>query len=324
MKTAVLHRLCAILLAILVAAFASPASATKVIPTLYICPLGGEEFQGKFSVRAHSSSPEDDGGTIFEPLVVIPLEQCPNGFLLAKPDYSKDELVRLSRLIRNPAFVNLREHPTFEQLWWLRRAEGADSYELVELLYLASREKHYDLSSRKRQVRTYLEAVAQLPFSENRKDRWFRAYARAANLLREQEHFEDARKLLSIIIADGRSPTDSKALSGVQALSVLIDERNSARLPITFGPTDFSAFACLESDRPPSNSEQLHCATREVRKAMKLRCLDPEASDLSGRHPPACRQFGRYDDIIPPLAIALALIFLALTFRGLKRSERHS
>lgn len=294
------------------------------MPPWLTCPLGGGEFQGRYHADFHSAVSRDRGLGSFEPLVVAPIEQCPNGFLIAKPNYSKAELAQIAKLIAEPAFVKLRGRATYEQLWWLRRAEGADPYALAELLYLAAREMHASPVNELRQSTLYVAAVAQLPFNFERKDRWFQANLRAVNLWREQGRFEEAKELLVALSNDALKPAGNKSNDELHALSLLIEERNSDSYPVTLRKPEQAAYSCLDSGRSLTKSEQIHCASREVREAMKQECRRSGYGAAAAQLHAACSQFRRFDDIISALAIALALLLLALTFRGLTRSETHS
>lgn len=322
MSIAILQRQYATFVAILIAVFATPALARSVSPDWYVCPLGGEKFSSMLSAEFYSEGRDE---LIVGPLAVRSMVQCPNGFLLAKPSYSDEEIARLAALIVKPAYVGLSERPTYQRLWWLRKELGADPFELAELRFLAEREmpifKYDDTDG---PAREYLQTLSSLPFQESRRFDWFRAYLRAVNILRERERFAEAQRLLTIISTDGLKPTDGKSLSEVRALSLLINERNSDRFPATLGTPEGVSYICLEPGRPLTESERVRCSSREVRVAMKQHCQKFVDRGNSQYAPDSCRQFSRINDIVSALAAALALLFLVLTFRGLSRFETHS
>jgi hypothetical protein len=321
MSIAILQRQYATFVAILIAVFASPALATSFAPDWYVCPLGGEKFSSMLRAEHYSKTQEEMKGTIVGPLATMPIVQCPNGFLIAKPNYSDDEIALIAILVSRPEYAALRKRPTYERLWWLRKAQGADPFELAELRFLADRELSvYRYDDQDGLARAYLQTIASLPFQKSRGFDWFRAYLRAVNILRERGRFAEAKQLLASINVKELKPPAKQVDLEVLALSELIDERNRERFPVTLGAPAAVAYTCLEADPSLTKSEQIRCDSNELRLAMKQVCRKFAGSESAQYAPEGCRQIRRINDIISALAIALALLFLALTFRGLNRS----
>lgn len=313
-------RLTTAFLAMLASQVASvPGQATTVIPSDFKCPLGGEVFKGRFQASGYKKISDSAVGMPLGAPFVWPIEQCPNGFLIAKSRYSSAELRELSKLIARPEYRALRDHPTFEQLWWLRREQGADSYELAQLSLLAAREALFSGEGPQRLTAKYLVEIGELPFAAERSDDWFRAYLNGVNLLRQQGRFAAAQKVLSAISVEALQPNDPSLRKAAVSLNLLIEERIDSRLPVTLDNLEGAAAICLSPNRGLGQSEVVRCASLDVRRIMRDQC------QLYGRRfpndYPTCQSALFYNDIAALMSVLLAALLLSATFWQLRKSD---
>lgn len=306
---------------IVVGVFKVPALATSYIPPDYKCPLGGQVFQGSFGAEIRRKVLQEEGDLLVDPRVALPIEQCPNGFLISQANFSADELEHRARLIADPEFHNLRDRPTYEQLWWLRMSEGASPLELARLRYLAARELGPRDPMRLAELSAhYFKAVAALPLDAKQKTAWARENLRAANLMRELSLFVEAETLLAVIESPELGLSGDKVVSELKILKQLTREKNSAWLPITLVSPQSASRECISPSRTLSLSERERCETPEVRAAMREECNRREARLGRSQVDQACHQFSLSGDLINFAALALAFFLLVATFRNLRRA----
>lgn len=90
--------------------FVAPANATYIsAPKTYKCTIGGEEFQFSEILSTTTWDMRLDGKPIGMAVFPIKLKQCPtNGFVDFKENYSKNELVKLKKIIESDEFIGAK------------------------------------------------------------------------------------------------------------------------------------------------------------------------------------------------------------------------
>ncbi|MFM5953778.1 MAG: hypothetical protein ACKOPE_05705 [Novosphingobium sp.] len=281
-----------------------------------VCPVGGQRFFVRGNPEMRRRIEAEPSGRYLGRAAEDPFERCPNGYVIYKDRYSRAELEALARLIRDPGYKALADRPTYRSLWWIRKQQGADAFELADLLGKANRECFFG-KDRQIEIADFLAAVAQLPYTRTRHAEWFRLNLLAANELRIAGHSAGARKLLEALTAPALNPSPVE-LAQLRTIATLVEESNIKRFTVALDDPEAVQSGCLmlRGDKRSTRSEADYCATPAVRHATAAYCRatafdhkwDPQYSDCTYKHPG--------DWLVPPIAALTALLLMAAMLFG--------
>jgi hypothetical protein len=280
------HKLLASALAVSAGLAAVSGRATTTFEQDFVCPVGGEKFEGQV-IGSYSSWGQRPDGRSYGTLPIYPIVECPgNGFLLFQEEFTPEDVALLEPLVASAEYQAMRtsETPNY-RVWWLRSKLGGDPLELAGSLLRASWETDENFERKARYQAAFVAAATALQRTDA--ETWFWFNLRAANALRELGHFDKATLLLDRVDRPERLPTDPEQLEGarylIDGLRKLVAEANAVPEPANLIPPREAAFRCTVHRVPPSPSEQAACASDEVREAVaEFQIRDEDGNDLTG------------------------------------------
>ncbi len=192
--------------------FTAPANATYIsAPKTYKCPIDGEEFQYSKILSTTTWDMRLDGKPIGMLAYPIKLKQCPsNGFVFFKDNYSKNELVKLKKIIESEEFVSAKnnepqKYPQHYLLFLELDRGGYSKLDAADALHKATWDllvstKDIDYEDL-RTLNILKEFVQYIDKHSNAFDKYSRTNFKiyAANAQRELGQFDDAQKRLDEI-----------------------------------------------------------------------------------------------------------------------------
>jgi hypothetical protein len=265
-----------------------PARATTTFEQDFVCPVGGEKFES-YVIGSYSSWGQRPDGRSYGTLPIYPIVECPgNGFLLFQEEFTPEDIARLEPLVASAEFQAMRsiETPNY-RVWWLRSKLGREPIELASSLLRASWESDQEFERKARYQAAFVAAATGLQRTDANAETWFWFNVRAANALRELGHFDQAALLLDRVDRPERLPTDPEQLEGarylIDGLRKLVAENNPVPEPANLIPAREAALRCVVHRVAPSPSEQVACASAEVREAIaEFQVEDERGNDLTG------------------------------------------
>jgi hypothetical protein len=186
-------------IALIMAAWAMPASAGFPVEIEMTCPVGGETFThittGSYSTFGQRPDGKPYGSWVFP----LALPECPSNALVLYRDFKPDELPKLTTLVLSPEYQALKsETPYFRAAWLAERMDSGDQFAGAFLLLSATWEADWDPAIKSRYQRAFATAASSKPVDPLNSDSLFLRY-RLANAYRELGEFAAASAALDTL-----------------------------------------------------------------------------------------------------------------------------
>jgi hypothetical protein len=271
-------------IALIMAAWAVPASAGFPVEIKMTCPVGGESFThittGSYSTFGQRPDGKPYGSWRFP----LAMPECPSNALVVYREFKAEEIPALTALVASPEYQALRgETQYFRASWLSARLEPEDRTGAAFLLLQASWEADEDPALKARYQRAFADAAEAIAPEAENLDTLFLRF-RLANARRELGGFDAARAALDslpIAALDVPEPTDRKAeyavrknaenrrflLRQIAALRKVIDAGDTASEPLDLVPEQVAAHLCAEREEAGiANPQPDRCTTPALRE----------------------------------------------------------
>lgn len=222
---------------ILMIALATAANATRLVPVERTCPIGGEKYKS-FDIMSTSQFGMRLDFRPNGPIARLPWEECPNGFVVWKEDFTKEEIAKLTPVVGSAKYQQMRDtHVIAYRVVFLRRTLGETDVELAWLILKAAWEAEDQKREQLRQTylaeaQTALAArAATMPTHDE--EEWWPCAIVVAEIDRQRSRFrESIAKLDALPVRELQT--------GSALLAVIAQIRDRARKGDP-NPADFKA-----------------------------------------------------------------------------------
>jgi hypothetical protein len=265
------------LLAASAVVLSNTAQATTVVPQKFVCPVGGEKFIANVIASMTSWGQRPDGRR-YGTTPIVPLTECPgNGFVYFDEKFSESDAQKLEPLVNGPDYQALRKSDRQHfRAWWLMDRLGRDPLDTAWMLLVASWESDDDPTLKSRYQRAYVDVLAHISLTADKRRDWFWMNLRAADALRELGEFDKSNALLATLDRSDLLPTDKEELEGarylIDGLKSLNADRNAKSEPTNLIPPRIAAEICA-SDPKLSPVEVKACGGPEIVKILRDRSI---------------------------------------------------
>lgn len=255
----------------------SAAHATTVVRQNFVCPVGGEKFTANVIASMTSWGQRPDGRR-YGTTPIVPLTECPgNGFVYFEEKLNESDAQKLAPLVEGSDYQALRKSDRQHfRAWWLMDRLGRDPLDTAWMLLVASWESDDDPPLKKRYQRAYVDALARISPTADKRGDWFWMNLRAVNALRELGEFDKSNSLLATLDRPDMMPTDKDELEGarylIDGLKALNADRNAKSEPTNLIPPRIAAEICGD-DPKLTQAEVKACGGPEIVKILRDRSI---------------------------------------------------
>lgn len=267
------------------------ALAGTPTPVQITCPVGGKVFTFITTSSVSTWGTRPDGKPYTSWISPMPMSVCPDNGLVIYKDFSEEEIARLGPLIRNPAYLALRDDtPRYRAAWLLRNMDKDKVFSYLWLLNQASWEADGDPERKSRYKREFAEAVAASP-PQPKNGMWISMQVHAANAWRELGDLDRAQATLAALpLASletaleatkngtgqdaGATPENLETVQNLvdfaKSIGEIIKRGETSSEPLPNIPLRVAAQKCRAMQKTPSGSIDDFCKSATIQARIKL------------------------------------------------------